>query len=64
MRWMKAPIRTEWGSGMSIATVEIDKDHTIDLYVETTQIPFVLEALKKEINDSIAKKSTNHSENL
>lgn len=49
MRWQKAPIRTEWGKGMVIATIEIDKDHTLDLYCERDQIPYIIDALKKEL---------------
>lgn len=49
LRWQKAPRTTEWGEGMVISTIEIDKDHTLDLYCERDQIPFIIDALKREL---------------
>lgn len=37
-QWQKAPIRTEWGSGMVVGLLEIDKDHTLQLYCEDDQV--------------------------
>ena len=37
-KWQQAPIRTAWGAEMVVASVAIDKDHTVDLYCEREQI--------------------------
>ena len=37
-KWQQAPIRTAWGDDMAVASVAIDKDHTVDLYCEREQI--------------------------
>ena len=36
--WQQAPIRTAWGDDMVVASVAIDKNHTVDLYCEREQI--------------------------
>ncbi len=36
-KWQQAPIRTAWGDDMVVASVAIDKDHTVDLYCELDQ---------------------------
>ena len=38
LKWQQAPIRTAWGDGMVVASVAIDKDHTVCLYCEREQI--------------------------
>ena len=38
LKWQQAPIRTAWGDDMVVASVAIDKDHTVDLYCEREQI--------------------------
>tara|TARA_R110000868_G_scaffold325586_1_gene586382 strand:+ start:2445 stop:3014 length:570 start_codon:yes stop_codon:yes gene_type:complete len=40
-KWQQAPIRTAWGDDMVVASVAIDKDHTVDLYCEREQAPKV-----------------------
>ena len=37
-KWQPAPIRTAWGDEMVVASVAIDKDHTVCLYCEREQI--------------------------
>ena len=37
LKWLPAPIKTEWGEGMVNADVEIDRDHTLTLYCEKDQ---------------------------
>lgn len=38
LKWNKAPVETVWGYDMVMASVEIDNDHTVDLYCEHSQI--------------------------
>ena len=40
-KWQQAPIRTAWGDDMVVASVAIDKDHTVCLYCERDQTPKV-----------------------
>lgn len=37
LEWSQAPQKTQWGHDMAEATVEIDKDHTLSLYCESSQ---------------------------
>ena len=41
LKWQQAPIRTAWGDDMVVASVAIDKDHTVCLYCERDQAPKV-----------------------
>jgi len=41
LKWQQAPIKTQWGDEMVVASVAIDKDHTVDLYCERDQTPKV-----------------------
>ena len=41
LKWQQAPIRTAWGDEMVVASVAINKDHTVDLYCERDQTPKV-----------------------
>jgi len=41
LKWQRAPIRTAWGDEMVVASVAIDKDHTVCLYCERDQTPKV-----------------------
>ena len=41
LKWQQAPIRTAWGDDMVVASVAIDKDHTLCLYCERDQTPKV-----------------------
>jgi len=41
LEWQQAPVKTQWGDDMVVASVAIDKDHTIDLYCERDQTPKV-----------------------
>lgn len=41
LKWQQAPIRTAWGDEMVVASVAIDKDHTLSLYCERDQAPKV-----------------------
>lgn len=47
--WAPAPKRTEWGAGMVLADVEIDRDHTLSIYVEVDQAPNVAAALRRAL---------------
>ena len=38
LKWNPAPVKTQWGDEMVVASVAIDKDHTVDLYCEQDQI--------------------------
>ena len=40
-KWQQAPVKTQWGNEMVVASVAIDKDHTVDLYCERDQTPKV-----------------------
>ena len=46
--WQQAPVKTEWGDEMVVASVEIDKDHTLSLYCEQDQVEKVDALLNKE----------------
>jgi hypothetical protein len=48
-----APRKTEWGSMMVCADIEIDKDHTLTLYCEEEMIPKVRQALLKALSSYI-----------
>ena len=37
LKWQQAPVKTQWGDEMVVASVAIDKDHTLDLYCERDQ---------------------------
>ena len=37
LKWQQAPVKTQWGDEMVVASVAIDKDHTVDLYCERSQ---------------------------
>ncbi len=41
LKWQQAPIKTQWGDDMVVASVAIDKDHTVCLYCERDQTPKV-----------------------
>lgn len=41
LKWQQAPVRTTWGDEMVVASVAIDKDHTVCLYCERDQTPKV-----------------------
>ena len=41
LKWQQAPVKTQWGDDMVVASVAIDKDHTVDLYCERDQTPKV-----------------------
>lgn len=41
LKWQQAPVKTQWGDDMVVASVAIDKDHTVDLYCERDQAPKV-----------------------
>jgi hypothetical protein len=38
LNWQQAPTKTQWGSKMVEALIEIDKDHTLSIYCERDQI--------------------------
>jgi len=40
-KWQQAPVKTQWGDDMVVASVAIDKDHTVCLYCERDQAPKV-----------------------
>ena len=37
LEWTQAPVKTQWGHDMVVASVAIDNDHTLDLYCERDQ---------------------------
>ena len=37
LKWQQAPVKTQWGDEMVVASVAIDKDHTVCLYCERDQ---------------------------
>lgn len=37
LEWIQAPVKTQWGDEMVVASVAIDKDHTVCLYCERDQ---------------------------
>ena len=41
LKWQQAPVKTQWGDDMVVASVAIDKDHTLSLYCERDQTPKV-----------------------
>lgn len=41
LKWQQAPVKTQWGDEMVVASVAIDKDHTVCLYCERDQTPKV-----------------------
>ena len=47
--WAPAPSRTQWGAGMVLADVEIDRDHTLSIYAEADHAPHVAAALRRAL---------------
>lgn len=45
--WSPSPLRTEYGDGMVVLDVELDKDHTLTLICEADQLHLVNTALIK-----------------
>ena len=41
LKWQQAPVKTQWGDEMVVASVAIDKNHTLSLYCERDQAPKV-----------------------
>ena len=41
LKWQQAPVKTQWGDDMVVASVAIDNDHTLSLYCERDQTPKV-----------------------
>jgi hypothetical protein len=39
LKWQQAPVKTQWGDDMVVASVAIDNDHTLSLYCERDQAP-------------------------
>lgn len=37
LKWQQAPVKTQWGDDMMVASVAIDNDHTLSLYCERDQ---------------------------
>ena len=37
LEWIQAPVKTEWGDEMVVASLAIDKDHTVCFYCERDQ---------------------------
>ena len=37
LKWQQAPVKTQWGDEMVVASVAIDNDHTVCLYCEREQ---------------------------
>ena len=49
--WMPAPTRTEWGGGMVVTDVAIDKNHTLSIYVEAREAHNVEAALRRALEE-------------
>ncbi len=50
LNWSKAPIKTQWGDDMVVADVSIDKDHTLSLYCESSEVKKVEAMFVKQRN--------------
>ena len=37
LNWQQAPVKTQWGDEMVVASVAVDNDHTVCLYCEREQ---------------------------
>ena len=37
LEWQQAPVKTQWGDEMVVASVAVDNDHTVCLYCEREQ---------------------------
>jgi len=48
LEWTQAPVKTQWGHDMVVASVAIDKDHTLDLYCERDQADKVPKVIKQK----------------
>jgi hypothetical protein len=53
LKWQQAPVKTQWGDEMVVASVAIDNDHTLSLYCERDQTPKVdaMLAQRKPLTD-------------
>ena len=53
LKWQQAPVKTQWGDDMVVASVAIDNDHTLSLYCERDQAPKVdaMFAQRKPLTD-------------
>ena len=53
LKWQQAPVKTQWGDEMVVASVAIDNDHTLSLYCERDQTPKVdaMFAQRKPLTD-------------
>lgn len=51
LEWRQAPVKTQWGHEMVETCVAIDKDHTLSLYCEASQINKVPNVLKPKWNN-------------
>jgi DUF1365 family protein len=63
LKWQQAPVKTQWGDEMVVASVAIDNDHTLSLYCERDQTPKVdaMLAQRKPLTDKqIADIATSH----
>ncbi|NDE05492.1 MAG: hypothetical protein EB003_12750 [Flavobacteriia bacterium] len=48
LEWNKAPVKTQWGHDMMETCVAIDKNHTLSLYCEESQIAKVPKVLRQK----------------
>jgi hypothetical protein len=46
-KWHQAPVKTQWGDEMVVASLAIDKDHTVNIYCERDQTAAVERMLTK-----------------
>lgn len=58
IKWNTAPIRTEWGEGMMVADIALDRDSTVTLYCHNDDINKVKEALTKLVIRSVYEDET------
>ena len=57
LKWQQAPVKTQWGDEMVVASVAIDNDHTLSLYCEREQTAKVdaMLAQRKPLTDEEIK---------
>ena len=58
LKWQQAPVKTQWGDEMVVASVAIDNDHTLSLYCERDQTPKVDAMLAQQ--EPVAKDNSNY----
>lgn len=52
LKWAPAPVKTEWGEGMMVADVALDRDSTLTLYCHVDDLGKVVKALAGTLGPS------------